>query len=107
LSDADLLSKICREGPATGIHCIIWCDTFSNFDRIFQRNDVDEFSLRVALQMSESDSRSLVDSDAACHLGNHRAIFFDDEKHGRLEKFRPYSTVKADWLEEVARKLGK
>ena len=102
-----MLSKICREGSAYGIHCLIWCDTFSNFDRIFQRNDVDEFSLRVALQMSESDSRSLIDSDAASHLGSQWAIFFDDEKHGRLEKFRPYSLVKADWLKGVARKLAK
>lgn len=107
LSEADLLSKLCREGSAYGVHCLIWCDTYSNFERVFQRNDVEEFSLRVALQMSESDSRSMVDSPAASELGVQRAIFFDDEKHGRLEKFRPYSLLRADWLEEVARKLGK
>lgn len=107
ISDADLLSKICKEGSAYGIHCLLWCDTYSSFERVFQRNDIDEFSLRVALQMSESDSRSFIDSDAANRLGTQRAILFDDEKHGRLEKFRPYSLIKADWLAEVASHLPK
>jgi hypothetical protein len=107
VSGAELLSKICREGSAFGIHCLIWCDTFSNFDRVFQRNDIEEFSLRAALQMSESDSRSFLDSDDASRLGIHRAIFFDDEKNGRLEKFRPYSPVSASWFEEIARQLTK
>ena len=106
-SNADLLSKICRDGSVYGIHCAIWCDVFSNFERVFQRNDIDEFSLRVALQMSESDSRSLIDSDAANRLGNFRAVFFDDEKHGRLEKFRPYSQITKGWLENIARELKK
>lgn len=107
LASADLLSKICRESPTYGIHCLIWCDTFSNFDRVFQRNDLEEFSLRAGLQMSESDSRSFLDSDDASRLGSHRAIFFDDEKNGRLEKFRPYSPLSAGWLEEVAGQLAK
>jgi len=107
LSGSELLSKICREGSAHGIHCLIWCDTFSNFDRVFQRNDLEEFSLRAALQMSESDSRSFLDSDDASRLGNQRAIFFDDEKNGRLEKFRPYSSVNSGWFQEIAGQLSK
>ena len=107
-SNADLLAKICREGAPLGIHTIIWSDTFSSFERVFQTrspNDLDEFSLRIALQMSESDSRSLIDSDAANRLGSHRAILFDDEKHGRLEKFRPYHLLNAEWIESIARQL--
>ena len=107
LSSAEQLSKICRDGPACGIHCVIWCDTFSNFDRVFQRNDIDEFGLRVALQMSESDSRSLIDSDAANRLGSHRAILFDDERNGRLAKFRPYSLMSAEWIDEIGRQIAK
>jgi hypothetical protein len=106
-SETEQLSKLCRDGAAYGIHLLIWCDIFSSFERIFQRNDIDEFGLRVALQISESDSRSFIDSDAANRLGSHRAIFFDDEKNGRLEKFRPYSSIKADWLKDVARQLTK
>jgi hypothetical protein len=106
-SEAEQLSKLCRDGSAHGIHLLIWCDTFSSFERVFQRNDIDEFGLRVALQISESDSRSFIDSDAANHLGSHRAIFFDDEKHGRLEKFRPYSSIKSEWLKDIAHQLRK
>jgi hypothetical protein len=106
-SEAEQLSKLCRDGSAHGIHLLIWCDIFSSFERVFQRNDIDEFSLRVALQISESDSRSFIDSDVANRLGSHRAILFDDEKHGRLEKFRPYSSIKADWLKDIARQLPK
>ena len=106
-SEAEQLSKLCRDGSAYGIHILIWGDTFSSFERVFQRNDIDEFGLRVALQISESDSRSFIDSDAANRLGSHRAILFDDEKHGRLEKFRPYSSIKADWLKDIASQLAK
>jgi hypothetical protein len=107
LSNAELLSKICREGPGYGIHSLIWCDTFSNFDRVFQRNDIDEFGFRIAMQMSQSDSRSLIDSDAANRLGGHRAICFDDEKTGRLERFRPYALISTSWIAEFGRQLGK
>lgn len=106
-SEAEQLSKLCRDGSVYGIHVLIWGDTFSNFERVFQRKDIDEFGLRVALQISESDSRSFIDSDAANRLGSHRAILFDDEKNGRFEKFRPYSSIKADWLKNIASQLTK
>jgi S-DNA-T family DNA segregation ATPase FtsK/SpoIIIE len=106
LQSGELLARLCREGPACGIHCVIWCDTVSNFKKVFQQNEIDEFSLRVGLQMTLSDSRSLFETDAAYRLGWHRAIFFDDEKHGRLEKFRPYCLPRLEWISEVVNQLS-
>jgi S-DNA-T family DNA segregation ATPase FtsK/SpoIIIE len=106
LSEPELLSKICREGPSCGVHALIWCDTFSNFERSFQRKEIDEFCLRVALQMSESDSRSFIGSDLANRLGKDRAIFIDDEAQGGAEKFRPYSLMTVEWIKEVGGKIS-
>ncbi len=50
--------------------------------------------------MSSSDSVQLLDTPLASRLGQHRALFLD-EQQGALEKFRPYSVPPRDWLNWV------
>ena len=50
--------------------------------------------------MSSSDSVQLLDTPLASRLGQHRALFFDEEQ-GALEKFRPYSVPPREWLNWV------
>ncbi len=88
---------ILREGPAVGVHLIVWCDTLNNLQRAVDRQGVREFDLRVLFQMSASDSSSLIDTPAASRLGPNLAYFFNEEE-GKLEKFRPYAWPVADWL---------
>src|ERR1043166_6441015 len=104
---ADLLTKICRDGPPYGIHSIIWGDTFATFEKVFSRRDIEEFAFRVCLQMSESDSRALLDSDIAHRIGSHRAVLLNDEQNARIEKFRPYSQIHIPWLEEFLAAAAK
>ena len=99
------LGTICREGPDLGIHTIIWCDTFANLSRAFDRKEQGEFDMRIALQMGEDDSRNLIDSDAATKLGSFRAIYYDEERAGLLEKFRPYSYPDNNWIIETGKKI--
>ncbi len=99
------LTTICREGPDIGIHTIIWCDTYANLSRAFDRKEQGEFDIRIALQMGENDSRNLIDSDAATKLGSFRAIYYDEERTGSLEKFRPYSYPDSNWIVETGKKL--
>jgi S-DNA-T family DNA segregation ATPase FtsK/SpoIIIE len=99
------LLAICREGPDVGIHTLLWCDTYANLERALDRSPERFFDLRVALQMKADDSRRLLDSDAASKLGLHRAIYCDEERPGRLEKFRPYRLPSIELVEQWGRKI--
>ncbi|MFO1021504.1 MAG: FtsK/SpoIIIE domain-containing protein [Planctomycetales bacterium] len=101
VSTGKLLGDILRDGPAVGVHAIIWCDSYNNVDRWFQRQTLREFEMRVLFQMSGTDSSNLIDSPAASRLGTNRAILYSDER-GTLEKFRPYGPPNDEWLRWIA-----
>ena len=100
-----LFAKIMREGPESGIHVIAWCDAYSNVNRI-DRRLIGEFSMRVAGPMSHDDSQHVIDDSLASKVDRaHRAIFFDEERPGQLEKFRPYAIPEIEWLRTVGKRL--
>lgn len=101
---AKQLVQLLREGPANGIHVIIWCDSLNNFQRTLERNAMREFEVRILFQMSQNDSSNLIDSPLAGRLGPHRALLFSEDQ-GRLEKFRPYSLPDDQWLQQTATQL--
>jgi len=101
---ADNFLTILKDGPAVGVHMIVWCDSLTNLQRTFDRNAVKEFELRVLFQMSGNDSSQLVDSPIAAKLGPQRAMFVHEET-GTLEKFRPYAFPSPEWLDEVAGRM--
>ena len=94
------LAEILRNGPSWGIHTLVWCDSYNNLTRMFDRATLREFELRVALQMSAADSSNLLDSPAASQLKLHGAILVAEET-GTFEKFRPYSPPTEPWLQQV------
>ena len=98
------LAHILREGPAVGLHVILWCDSFNNLNRWFDRATLRDFAFRVLFQMSPTDSSNLMDSTAATQLGQFRAMLYDDER-GEYEKFQPYGPPSAEWLQSVGRHL--
>jgi DNA segregation ATPase FtsK/SpoIIIE, S-DNA-T family len=100
-----LLGNILKEGPAVGVHTIIWCDSLNNLNRTFDRSALREFENRILFQMSANDSSTLIDSPAASRLGPNRALF-NSEELGKLEKFRPYGFPSDDWLAMVHTKLS-
>ncbi|MGL4512955.1 MAG: FtsK/SpoIIIE domain-containing protein [Lacipirellulaceae bacterium] len=99
------LADLLKNGPAVGLHCLVWCDSFNSAMRLFDRAALREFALRVALQMSAADSSNLIDTPAASDLNQHRALLYSDET-GRTEKFRPYAPPTAAWLDRVAAAMG-
>jgi hypothetical protein len=104
-SPAKQLVNLLREGPALGIHIVVWADTLNNVQRSFDRQTMREFETRVLFQMSVSDSSTLIDSPMASKLGPHRA-FLHSEEQGRLEKFRPYRLPEDTWLKSVHQRLA-
>jgi energy-coupling factor transporter ATP-binding protein EcfA2 len=97
--------EILREGPATGVHTLIWCDSHNSLNRVIDRPTMREIDYRIALQMSPIDSTSFIDSPAAGRLGEHRALFYRDDT-GTITKFRPYGRPSAEWLAFLAENLG-
>ncbi|NOG52798.1 MAG: cell division protein FtsK [Planctomycetes bacterium] len=93
--------RILRDGPSTGVHVLIWCDTVTNLSRMLDRNVLREIEMRVLFQMSINDSSHLMDSPEASRIGLRRALYFCEEL-GQLEKFRPYGLPDDEWLEHVA-----
>lgn len=99
------LAEIAREGPDLGIHTLLWCDTYANLERVYDRNPDNLFALRVALQMKDEDSRRLLDTDLASKLGPYRAVYLDEERNSQPEKFRPYGLPTPEWLADQGKKL--
>ncbi len=101
---AQQFGRILRDGPAWGVHTLVWCDTMNNVTRWLDRQTMRDLELRVAFQMNSNDSSTLIDSAAASRLGVHRAILYH-EGQGWLEKFRPYAVPSRDWLDHVRNQL--
>lgn len=97
---ADLLVQ----GPAVGIHALIWCDSYNGLERWLSRQTLRELELRVALPMNPSDSSNFIDSPAASRMGTHRALLYREET-GTVEKFRPYGLPQFDWIDELADRM--
>jgi energy-coupling factor transporter ATP-binding protein EcfA2 len=99
------LATILREGPAVGVHVLIWCDSYTNLSRWLERNTLRDCDLRALFQMSANDSANLMDSPAASRLGTHMAILYSEEQ-GQAEKFRPYGVPSEAWLGWVEERLA-
>ncbi len=93
------------EGPTNGIHLVVAVDSYNNANRYLGRKGLTEFESRVLLQMSASDSSSLMDAPTASTLGLYGAVYYND-REGRVETFRPYALPEAHWLAEVGKRLG-
>lgn len=99
-SPARQFVQILKEGPGVGVHVLIWADTFNNATRWMSSQTLRELEMRVAFQMSATDSSNLIDSPAAGRLGQNRALLYLEDT-GTLEKFRPYGLPSEEWLSTV------
>ena len=104
VSPGKQFTSILRDGPAFGIHTLIWCDTYNNVNRWIDRQTLRDIEMRVLFQMGATDSSNLMDSPEASRLGIHRAIIYSEEL-GQWEKFRPYGPPDETWLAWVRRCL--
>lgn len=101
-----LFLTLLREGPESGVHVIAWSDAYAGIARV-DRRILGEFSMRVAGPMSNEDSGRVIDDPLASKLEKpHRAVFYDEERPGQVEKFRPYGIPEAKWIDSVAARLN-
>lgn len=105
-SPAKQFVQILKDGPSVGVHTVIWADTYNNAGRWMSNQTMRELEMRVAFQMSATDSSNLIDSPVAGRLGQNRALLYLEET-GAHEKFRPYGTPSKEWLDEIRRSFGR
>ncbi len=103
-SAAKRFSHILREGPALGVHTLIWADTYNNVNRCLDRQNLHDIEMRITFHMNATDSSNLIDSPLASRLDANRALLYD-EGRGGLEKFRPYGLPDGQWLDWVKQRL--
>ncbi|MBN8524916.1 MAG: cell division protein FtsK, partial [Planctomycetes bacterium] len=101
---AERFAKLLAQGPEYGIHAAVWCDSLSGVQRSLSRRSLRDFDLRILFQMSPADSSELIDDDAASRLGLHSAILAVLGE-GRREKFRPWQTPSASFIELIGKAL--
>ena len=104
-SPAKQFVQILKEGPSVGVHVLVWADTYNNAGRWMTNQTMRELEMRVAFQMSATDSSNLIDSPVAGRLGQNRALLYLEET-GTLEKFRPYGLPSEEWMTTVRRRFG-
>jgi energy-coupling factor transporter ATP-binding protein EcfA2 len=104
VNPAKQFSTILHDGPAQGIHVLIWCDSYNNVQRQLDRQSLHDIELKAVFQMNANDSSSFIDTPAAGQLGVHRGLLYS-EADGVLEKFRPYGPPSDELLQSIQRQF--
>jgi S-DNA-T family DNA segregation ATPase FtsK/SpoIIIE len=111
--DGQLVMKLAAQGPELGIHSILWFDNMKSFTKLSgeDRAWLTHFDLRVGLTMTAEDSRLLLRELDAQELPRMRALFNDEAKATRMEKFKPYAVLTPneihDYSERLLRRVSK
>lgn len=108
----DKLNRICQEGPSLGIHTIM---SFSNVRPmthvIDERHGLTHFRHRIALQMSEDESLTLVRSRRAATLQNEGPLpivgLYMDTDNDSSVRFKPYSIESTINYKEQMKRIGQ
>lgn len=92
------LEEIIRDGPSVGIHTIVSTQTLSKGEIISS----DGFGMRICYQISEDDSRALLDVDTGTKLRSDRCILRMREwPYGKTEKFKPFLPPTTKEIQEI------
>jgi hypothetical protein len=101
--DNSLLSKLRRlvkDGPEVGVHVVAWVDRKASLDRRFDPQTLREFGLRFLGRMSEDDSRSLADTEAAAAITPAQLVF-DDFDNAVTVVARRLGFPGSSWITDV------
>jgi S-DNA-T family DNA segregation ATPase FtsK/SpoIIIE len=92
----ELLSKITREGPSVGVHVVLSFANVRALTKVLdERRGMDVYQHRVAFQMSEEESHTLVRSRRAAQLQSDGPVpicaLYVDLEADQTTKFKPFS----------------
>jgi len=96
-------ATLLEHGSEYGIHLILSFDNVRSVTKAFDRNDIESFRHKIALQMSEEDSfRLLKTRDAARLQADGKKPIYAlhiDQMQNRPTKFKPYCYTQAESLD--------
>lgn len=96
------LREIVTDGPDHGVHTLMWLDSVTSFERIFERRVLNEFGIRVSGPLPEKDSNTLYESQIAAQIQHpNRMVKFDDDMVGVYTLFRPYAVQSEDTFTQI------
>lgn len=101
-SPTKMLSEILRDGPAVGIHTVLWTDGAVSMQNTTERNVINEFGTIVIFQSTAADSTHFLDSVAATRLQRWQALLVRPAESESI-KIRPYGLAEPKDLNTVRR----
>lgn len=105
------LVRVLKEGPAHGVHVVLGATSRTQWGQVLRNRENGRFAHRFVQQMSEDDSRTLLDAGFASRVmppgigGPERAGYVDVDGGGAGQVFLPYSTAD-DPVSQFADLLG-
>lgn len=97
-----LLLALLQRGPELGVHVWMAADSFRGISQVLEKQQINFFRHRVALQMTDDDSFKFINSRDAAKLQAHgpRPIhaLYIEEMQNRKEQFKPYAYSKPEAL---------
>lgn len=91
------LEQIVREGPAVGVHTLLWGTSVATLDHHLTRDTWRGFGLRLVGPLDGTTSQAAIDSPAAASLRPNQTLLYD-EFASRLVRARPYAMPDPAWL---------
>lgn len=107
LSASEALVTVLKDGPEVGVHLIGWAESMVALQPYVDHRLLVEFGARVGMLMTDTESTTLFNSVAAAGLRHRQALYYDDDRGGSLEKFRPYAPPTRLWMDWVGQQLQR
>ena len=101
-SPAALLETLVAEGPARGVHTVLWHESLRSFSQA-EPELLSRFRRRAAFQLTEEEFSQFLGYNDPAFMGEGTAVY--DRFLTDARPFRPYRAPGAAWLEELCEKL--
>lgn len=106
-SPTKMLGEILRDGPAVGIHTVLWTDGSVSLQHTTERTALNEFGTLVMFQTTAGESTHFLDNVAASRIDRTQALIVRPAE-GETLKIRPYGKVEPElWREWMAKLAGR
>lgn len=91
---ASQLKKVLTQGAGLGMHVVCWTDSWTNFGRVFETGELDEFGGRIVFR--GGDAHKVLGGQASVPtFRRSSALLFDERNEDPVRKFRFYGDALA------------
>jgi energy-coupling factor transporter ATP-binding protein EcfA2 len=108
-SPTKVLAELLRDGPAVGIHTILWTDGSISLGHSTDRSALNEFGTIVIYQTTAAESTHFLDHVAASRLDRTQALLVRPSENESF-KIRPYAQVEPElwreWSDAIRCRVG-